>query len=262
MCRATKLWRSWPYPDLVRRVALLLALSMLAVACTTDSGSLDVIVPPDETGSFPGDLQVGCPHGPTFPFSALENIRPLAEGGSGMVTAAGTFLGSGEGAFWPQDEWMILHSSLREAILVARADEGFMFMTLTRDLGGWKWSGAQGGAPCPLQHMPPSNANTVDWVLDPGAPALTPDSTSVRVLLTEQQCVSGQAIGSRLLGPQVVMTADDVRIAFAARRPPGDAHNCIGNPSMSFVVQLPEPLGDRQVIDGRGLGVSLGDFLD
>jgi hypothetical protein len=82
------------------------------------------------------------------------------------------------------------------------------------------------------------------------------------VLLTERECVSGQEIGDRLVGPQIVMTDSSIRIAFAANPPEGDAFTCQGNPETPFVLELPQPIGDREIIEGYGIGIQLEDYLD
>jgi hypothetical protein len=108
----------------------------------------------------------------------------------------------------------------------------------------------------------PEGINSVDWRLDPARPAPEPASGTIAVILNERPCVSGQEIGDRLLGPQVVMTDTQVFIAFAAERPPGDTFDCPGNPETPFVVELPEPLGDRELIEGLQVGFDLEDYLN
>lgn len=68
-------------------------------------------------------------------------------------------------------------------------------------------------------------------------------------------------MGDRLLGPEVVMTDTRVLIAFAARRRPG-MQTCPGNPEQPVTVDLPEPLGDREIVDGLLTGFDLADFLE
>jgi hypothetical protein len=110
-----------------------------------------------------------------------------------------------------------------------------------------------------LHYVGPDGLNTVDWRLDPEAP---PDAdATLEVLVTERQCVSGLPLGNRLRGPQVVMTADAVHIAFAAQPPPGNAFTCPSNPEARVTIELPEPLGDREIIEGLAIGIDLEDYL-
>lgn len=229
-----------------------------------------MIVLPDSSGRMPSDVELGCPNGPTFPASALDEIRPLAGAGLDEVeTAIRDFLDTGEGAYWPQDDWQILHQTDDSVLLMhhggladASSENTFAFQTVERVDGGWKWSGASTGASCPLRTTIPAGLNTVEWRVDPAADPLTPDSTRVELLVTERECVSGRAMGDRLLGPEVVATDNAVFIAFAAEPPPGDTQDCPGNPEQPVVVELAEPLGNRVVSDGLAVAGHLSDFVD
>lgn len=235
---------------------------------TTDSapslveGGLGIIVPPGPDGALPEELEVGCQHGPTFSMSDLEQIDPLETSAPrGVAEAIEPFLSGEEGAFWPQENWLVLKEAPDEVLLVARAAEGLAFMNVMHTNGEWTWSGASSGGPCPLYFQVPEGLNPVDWRMDPAAPAPGPGSTEIDVLITERPCVSGQEIGDRLLGPEIVMTEDAVRIAFAAEPPPGDAFDCQGNPETPYRVVLPAPLGDRGIVEGMAIGLDLEDYL-
>lgn len=224
-------------------------------------GDLDIIVPPDEDGSLPADLWVGCRNGPEFQVSDLEQIVPLAEGDPGGVAeAVEAFLSDGEGQFWPQEDWLILRETDNEMLLVHDDAGNLSFMNVTRVDGQWKWSGSQSGGPCPLYYLVPDGLNAVDWRLDPTAPP-DPGATTLAVLVTERECVSGMELGDRLLGPQLAMTQDVVRFAFAAEPPEGSGFTCPGNPEIAVTVELPEALGDREIIEGLEIGIELGDYL-
>ena len=134
---------------------------------------------------------------------------------------------------------------------------------MTVELTGneWRWAGAQGGGPCPLQASLPEGLNTVQWRVDPAAQTPTPASTTIELLVTERECASGQAMGDRLLGPEIIATQTAILIVFAAEPPPGDYQTCQGNPEQTIVIELPEPLGDRVLSDGLAVGMNLEDFL-
>lgn len=238
--------------------------SSAPVATAPSAGSrlpLSIIVLSDDTGALPDDLVVGCPSGPHFPYGVLAGLSNEDERPE-LIEAIQPFLAGEEGQFWPQDGWKVLVADDEEATLVTLGDDGLAFMFLTRAEGVWSWSGSQmGSAECPLQYVTPQGLNTVEWRLDPSSAPMGADTTQVSVLLTERECVSGQPIGSRLVGPQIVMTGSEVRLAFAAVPPPGEAFDCQGNPETPYIVSLPEAIGDRVVIEGYGIGVSLEDFL-
>lgn len=227
-------------------------------------GDLDIIVPPDENGHYPDDLMVSCGGAGVFPIGALEKIAPLEESDPGGVAVAiEEFLASGEGEYWPQEGWHILHATDAEVLLVAREGGLLFFMRVSNTGSGWTWSGASGGGDsCPVEFVVPEELNTVSWRLDPDHPEPTAESTDIAVILNERPCVDGREIGDRLLGPQVVMTGSQVFIAFAAERPSGDEFTCPGNPDTPHVVELPEALGDRELVEGLRVGINLDDYLD
>lgn len=244
------------------------AASALPTTSTADpspevihSGDLRVIVPPDPEGNLAPDLTVGCWSGPSFQVSDLDVIQPLEEADPGGVARAiEPFLSGEEGAFWPQDGWLILRGTDDEVLLVHSGKEGLSFLTTEFIDGRWQWSGASSGGPCPLYYQVPEELNPVDWRLDPEY-VPSADTTTIDVLITERSCVDGREIGDRLRGPEVIMTQDELRIAFAAQPPPGDFFTCPGNPETGYRVTLPAPLGDREIVEGLAIGIDLEDYL-
>lgn len=212
---------------------------------------------------LPADTIVGCPGGPSFPVSALDET-PLFVGAEhpGVDAALQLFLSDEEGQYWPQDGWQILYET-EEISLLAFLHEGprsIEFVGFVLDGGEWKlgFLGARG--PCPLEWELPEGLYPVDWSLDPDGPPIRPDSTSIRVQVVERACASGEPVGDRLVGPEILMTDTEVRIAFAAM-PQLGAFECPANPGQPVLVELPEPLGDRQLVDGLDLGKDLADYL-
>jgi hypothetical protein len=237
-------------------------------------GDLRLIVLPDASGRMPAEVELGCPSGPTFPASALDEIRPLTGAGLDEIeTAIREFLGSEEGQYWPQDNWQILHQT-DNTVLVVHHEQGngtsgaaeassFAFQTVERIDDEWRWAGSSSGGSCPLRTSPSRGLNTVEWSIDPAAEPLTSSSTRIELLVTERECVSGRAIGERLIGPEIVTTESAVYIAFAAVPPPGLYQECQGNlDEQSVVVELDAPLGNRAVADGLAVAGHLEDYLD
>jgi hypothetical protein len=209
-------------------------------------------------------MNLGCPSGPFFPASALDEIRPLE--GSGLLeieAAMRGFLDDEEGQFWPQDGWAILHETGDRVLLLhVSGVDNYAFISVKRDNGDWRWAGASRSGDCPLRTSIPPGLNTVVWRIDPSADPLTPQSTTVAVLVSEGECASGQAMNGRLLGPDIVTTENAVFIAFAAEPPSGLAQTCPSNPEQAVIVELPEALGDRALWDGLAVAGNLEDFLE
>ena len=89
--------------------------------------------------------------------------------------------------------------------------------------------------------------NIVELRLD-GDP--NPNSTTIDFLLEERNCVGGETIGDRLIGPEILETPTAVYVAFGAFSWT-ERSTCPGNPSMPFAVELEAPLAGRVIIDGR-----------
>ncbi|MEX0827028.1 MAG: hypothetical protein WD184_09810 [Acidimicrobiia bacterium] len=227
-------------------------------------GDLDVIVPPDENGGYPPDLMVGCQGASVFPLGAIYEIELIApDDPDGMLAAIEPFLSSEEGLMghWPQDGWQLLYQAEDRATLVARANGTLAYMRLSRESGVWKWGGSSiSGSRCDLQYALPEGLNVVRWRLDPSAPEPGPDTTELVVLLTEAACASGLPMGDRFVGHQVVMTETEVRLAFAAESQ-HSAQSCPGNPETAYTVELPEPLGDREIVESMSIGIVLEDYV-
>lgn len=242
----------------------------IAPSTTTLPGGLHIIVQPDSSGQLPADVLVQCST-PKFPASALGSTRPIADSLDQVEAEMRGFLDNREGQHWPQDDWLILHETEDLVLLVhvrvtddsgkALDEARVASMTIERVGGDWKWAGAQSGGPCLLETSLPDSLSRVDWRIDPAADPLSPTSTRIEVLVTERACASGQAVGDRLLGPEVVMTETAVLIAFAATAQAG-FQTCPGNPEQAAVFDLPEPLGDRELVDGMAVIGNLSDYIN
>jgi hypothetical protein len=82
-------------------------------------------------------------------------------------------------------------------------------------------------------------------------------STSLTIAVTRESCAGGHT--GRALTPQV--TYADLQIVIVAQVEPlirGVARTCQGNDSVSVVVQLSQPIGHRDLVDGS----CLNDGLD
>lgn len=229
-----------------------------------DPDGLGLVALPGPDGGVDPDLMIGCNGEMAFPLSSVDRIAPIGdEDSEGYLEAIEPFLSGEEGQYWPQEGWNLLWAGDENAYLIARTDNGTLaWMYLEKDADRWKWAGSSlAGDPCVLRVGTPAEFNTVNWYLDPAFSEPTQESTELHLLINERECVSGQEIGDRLRGPQVVLTADQVRIVFVAERPPGDAFECPGNPETPYVVELPEPLGDRSLMDGFDVGITLDDYV-
>ena len=87
------------------------------------------------------------------------------------------------------------------------------------------------------------------WWVDPAALPLSPDATSIPALIQEQQCASGKPPEGRVTEPVVLTSPDAILVNVWVRIPQG-GQDCQGNPAFPIEISLPDPLGERQLLDG------------
>ncbi|MGI8900266.1 MAG: hypothetical protein ACR2HA_04930 [Nocardioides sp.] len=115
---------------------------------------------------------------------------------------------------------------------------------LERIADGWDAAGWGG---CRLAPVAPPGRTWVEVTAQ--APDLAPSATSVPVMVSERDCTGGRDPGPFLGTPRVVEEAQAVTIYWAST-PPQGAAECPGNPWVRRVLELQEPLGDREILDG------------
>ena len=85
------------------------------------------------------------------------------------------------------------------------------------------------------------------WDLAPGE-RIDADSTTVTALVTRLGCNSG--VTGDVNTPAVAVTAGEIVITFTVSPLQTGVASCPGNDQVEYLIELPEPLGDRQLIDG------------
>ena len=78
---------------------------------------------------------------------------------------------------------------------------------------------------------------------------LGPDTTEVEILVTELGCSSGQDAQGRIVVDRI-LPSDDSLIVVMATVPRDGEQECPDNPETPFLLELPEPLGNRSLLDG------------
>jgi hypothetical protein len=78
-----------------------------------------------------------------------------------------------------------------------------------------------------------------------------PDAAATVITLdaTETACASGRLPAGREVRAIVTGTTDETVSILVLVEPPTGSQDCQGNPSFAVEVELPEPLGDRTVVD-------------
>ncbi len=150
----------------------------------------------------------------------------------------------------PDSGWTLLGEDETGAAFIAPGgDTGLL--TVSLDHVGRVWA-VNGWGDCqPMRVLPPGLGDAT-WALPPEA-AIGPATTEFVALVTERDCASGSPSVGRVVGPDILLLEDRVLVTFGVRPLGGDAQTCQGNPATPVSVVLPEPLGDRKLLDGSTL---------
>lgn len=245
------------------RTTLALLPAMLLAACGTETGGVaEDPVDPRPVVLAAGEVQVGCGSG------ASEGWSPsvMADGLPGVVaddevTAAfRQFLAdpdlSGElGLSFLADgadgtEWRVLYvhgDYLTLGLGTWTADgpgQDARTFSMERDGDGWRWLGGGDCQPTPL--VRPGST----WATIARVPAgLDRSATSLPVLVSERECTGARDPSTYLQEPVAVETDESVTVYWTST-PAEGAQTCPGNPWVTRTIDLAEPLGERELLDG------------
>lgn len=86
------------------------------------------------------------------------------------------------------------------------------------------------------------------WRLDPESP-VTPETTELRVLVTERTMASGSSAAGRLLDPELHLDHRRALLRMYVRPIEGYVGRTARHET-PVIVRLPEPLGSRELLDG------------
>lgn len=151
----------------------------------------------------------------------------------------------------PDDGWIEAARSGSQVLYLApepTSEGSWHFVTVELDGGAWDVGGWGG---CALQPDVGPMLGIASFRVAPGA-APGPDATEIEVLVTERACNSGEDASGRIVAPAVVLGEERVVVTFAVR-PRGGGQTCPSNPETPFMLELPEPLGDRALFDGSSV---------
>jgi hypothetical protein len=231
----------------------LLALALLSAGCLAPAAEP---TPPADAQPPPaagGETRYSCGGPPGFLPSLLDqpaNAELEDHPSAAALRAAIAQVGIDIDMLPAQGYWLASRDE-RTASYLARDPRGeedhFISASFERnDAGGWDLGGWGGCRP----EIVLDGLNLASWVLDPDAPQPDAAATTFAALVTERTCTGGQPMGGRLQPPTITYGPDTVVVVFAARPLEGDAFDCPGNPPTRVVVELREPLGQRELLDG------------
>jgi hypothetical protein len=124
--------------------------------------------------------------------------------------------------------------------------EHYSAMYVDRKGDEWGFGGYRGD--CQLRPLITHGLGSSEWRVDAWSPP-TPQSTSFPVEVMEHECASGQPADGRIAEPIVEYGEDAITVTIPVHEVEGGA-TCPGNPWTPFLLELDEPIGDRQLLDG------------
>ena len=128
------------------------------------------------------------------------------------------------------------------------APEEAVSMTLIPDSqrpGDWRWRSL---GTCQLALVLQPDRSRADLFLAPASHESRADRV-IHLMIRETACASGASPTTRVLPPILRIDAASVTVLIAISKLPGE-QDCQGINSVPYDLILPEPLGDRALVDG------------
>jgi hypothetical protein len=142
--------------------------------------------------------------------------------------------------------WRLVYQSATRANFMA--EQGDLWLEANTELEDGTWYAAGMGQCRPIVAAP-DGLGPAEWQMDPDYPAPTANSTEISVLVWERACSGGRPSSGRMSDP-VVEYSDDTLVITIGVRPIAGGATCPGPPGTPVTVVLPEPLGNRTLLDG------------
>ena len=222
--------------------------ALLAVAALSLS-ACGVQLPGLGVGPEPG-ARLTCGGGPSFPAALLEGDGGAENGTDPAAAALRRHLEMNhmDIDFLPDTGWVEVSRTDSDVLYLApdpAAEGSWANVSVGQDGGAWEVEGWGG---CPLQPDVGQGLGIASFRVAPDN-ELDPAATEIAVAVTERACNSGEDASGRIVVAAIDADDDSVTVTLAVR-PRGGAQTCPSNPDTPFVLELPEPLGDRALLDG------------
>ena len=228
------------------------AILLLVTACAADISPSASGQPPAAVDPGAAVLNVTC-GGPAFP-SAILGEAGDAELAPGPEAAALRALLDGPEArdLLPRSGWTLAVRQEALVLFVAPSPPGSEppIVQVSLELAGGSWR-AEGFGQCWPQADVGPGLGLASFRVAPHE-ELSPETEEVDVLVTERACNSGQDARGRVVRPAVILADDTVTVVFAVV-PRGGMQECPSNPETPVLLELPEPLGERRLVDGSSV---------
>jgi hypothetical protein len=196
---------------------------------------------------------VTCGGGPGFSAHVLQGPGGSENGDDPAAKALRRHLATNDIEInsLPDTGWIEASRTDAEALYLAPSDaEGsWIFVTVGREGDAWRVTGWGG---CPLEPDVGPALGVANFRVAPGV-ELGLDAREVPVLVTERACNSGEDARGRVVVAAIDADDDSVTVTIAVRPREGQLFECPSNPETPFLLELPEPLADRALLDGSSV---------
>jgi len=246
----------------------LAGLALLAVGCTDQSVPTSgptrptpiLVVPTEEAAAVatlspppaldPQDVRLSCGSPLAFSAQALRG-PPGAELADHPAAAAfREQLLDGQLPHLPASGgWQIVvltHTNALFLLPAPQENEEFQYWDAEFEKRDGSWANV-GSGQCVVQPVF-EDIEGARWELAPGERP-TADSRRFDVVVTAQDCSSGQSPEGRIVPAAAIYQETSIIVIFGVRPLPG-AQTCQGAPPATVTLELEEPLGDRRLLDG------------
>lgn len=238
---------------MMRPILAIVALAVLGSACGGGVAPTPSSTPPTAVDPDTVAVNATC-GGPPFPVSVLSE-RGTAEAAAGPeADALRALLDRPEADdLLPRSGWRLAVHTGDVVVYIADvepvADEP-AFADVTLELVDGRWQGGGFGQCRPVADVGPGLGLAEFRVAD--HETLGPETTELDVLVTERACNSGADAGGRIVEPAIIPSAEAVVVVYGVVPRSGE-HACPSNPETPARLVLPEPLGDRALLDGSSV---------
>ena len=227
------------------RLAGLVVLTAMLLGCggtaPATEAPLPSIVDPDVVG-------LRCGEGDPFHPALLDEPGQAETDRDPAAGALVALLSGPNPADMPETGWIRVGQLASEARFIAPSGspDGWFMVKVAAGPSGWN---VEDRGRCQVEVVVPEGTTRADWRLDPAFPRPAAGDRSIHVELNERACSGGQSPEGRVEAPVIATTEQAVIITILVRDIPG-GNDCPGNPDFALEVDLPEPLGDRLLLDG------------
>jgi hypothetical protein len=130
---------------------------------------------------------------------------------------------------------------------LAKIDSGWIYVGIQYKDGDWVPAGM---GDCHPTAVSAAGYGPASWALNPEYAAPSPDTTELQVLVWEMACSGGRPATGRMSSPIVDYGDGTLTMTISVKTMTGP-QTCPGPPGTPAVVVLPQPLGNRSLLDGH-----------